>query len=182
MKIDIKQHGASLSDGYEIYKNGKREFSAYTEILTFSPTLKLSEYGSDRPILSIEKSIWPFGIGYFITKNNKDYLFTSVGWFKKHFKCTVGDLTYNIFGHSNNRYSVYKGDIQIAYWTGQAVTFLEGDVYQIHADNSADAKLLISFCLIIDLYYYNNSGLLSINFGKIGSEVKKFNHDWTPKI
>lgn len=182
MKIDIKQHGASLSDGYEIYKNGKREFSAYTEILTFSPTLKLSEYGSDRPILSIEKSIWPFGIGYFITKNNKDYLFTSVGWFKKHFKCTVGDLTYNIFGHSNNRYSVYKGDIQIAYWTGQAVTFLEGDVYQIHADNSADAKLLISFCLIIDHYYYNNSGLLSINFGKIGSEVKKFNHDWTPKI
>src|SRR5436190_1505746 len=135
MIITIKQHKASIGDGYDIYTNEKRTLSAYTEILTMDTIINLSEYGSDRAILSVEKMFSLFGPVYIIKRNGNEYMFDSVSWFKGHYKCVVGDTTYNIYGHFDNKYSVYKDEDQIAYWEGQSITFMEGDKYQLYADN-----------------------------------------------
>lgn len=184
MHITIKQHKYSIGDGYDIYTNNKRSFSAYTEILTLDTIINICEYGTDIKKLSMERMFSLFGPTYIIQENRDEYTFSTVSWWKRHYQCTVRNTIYNIYGHSAGRYSVYKGENQIAYWTGQPVTFLEGDKYEIYADNNANSKLLIAFCLIIDNHYHdnNNNSLITFNFGRLGLEKKSFDKNWTPKI
>lgn len=184
MIIKIQQHRISIGDGYDIFTNGKRTFSAYTEILTLDTIINVCEYGTDVKMLSMERMFSLFGPTYIINQNRKQYEFSTVSSWKSHYQCIVRDTTYNIYGHSGGLYSVYKGEIQIAYWTGKLVTFMEGDKYEIHADNNCDAKLLIAFCLIIDNHYYdnNNNSLFTFNFDRLGPKKKYFDNNWKPKI
>jgi hypothetical protein len=62
---------------------------------------------------------------------------------------------------------VFKNTVEIATWTGNAVTLLEGDKYRIVADDNKDLKMLMAFCLIIDQYYYNKTTFLSFNLGPL---------------
>lgn len=181
MQIDIRQHAGSIGDGYDIFTNNKKTHVAYTQILTFLPLINLAKSGTDEILLSIEAQLSLFGPNYTIIRRGKEYYFETVSYFGKQFSCVVGETTYNIYGHVDNKYSIYKNDIQIGYWTGQMITFLEGDKYKIVANNNASVEFLISFCLIIDNYYHNNNrSLFSFNFSFFGSRRKKFDNNWTP--
>ena len=65
-------------------------------------------------------------------------------------QCRVGPDLYLIYGHRGRKYSIFKNDIQGAWWDRKAVTWFAGDNYKIIADKDCDIDLIISFCLIVD--------------------------------
>lgn len=78
---------------------------------------------------------------------------------------------------------MYKNDEQVAWWDKKRVTWFEGDNYKIVADNKGHYELLIAFCLIIDNYLSNDKGnnSMTIDFGHIGPQARKFDKTWQPK-
>lgn len=91
-------------------------------------------------------------------------------------------LTFDIYGHRGRKYSVYKNDKQVAWWNKQSVTWFEGDNYKIIADYNSDYELIMAFCLIIDNHSRNDNNVrtVTIDFGHIGPQVKKFDPTWQP--
>lgn len=180
MKIEIKQKLLSLGDGYEIFVNNKKFYTAFTQVLTMIPTINLAKSGTDQHILSIEKNLSFYGPDYSIKKRGKEYNFVMDSWISGEYSCAVGSSIYTVYSHIDTDYSVFKDNIQIAYWRGQSVTFLEGDKYEMQANADANIELLIAFCLIIDNHYNNSSGLFNFNMSLFGFRKRKFNENWSP--
>jgi hypothetical protein len=86
-------------------------------------------------------------------------------------------------GHIGRKYSVYKNELQVAWWDKEAVSWFDGDNYKILADIDCDLDLIISFCLIVDNFSSNeNDGnTVTYDFGNIGFQAKKFDENWQPK-
>lgn len=166
-EVIIKQHAVSLTDEYEIYTDGKRTHTAYKELLKFYSTLVLSEYKTDRVLLKTEKTIWPFGPHYYIYIKDRSYLFETKSWLKGHYRCKTEQVMYDVYAHRGNLYRVFKNDIEIATWTGNAVTLMEGDKYRMVCDDKKELQILMGFCLIIDQHYYNNKAFFRFNLGPL---------------
>jgi len=95
----------------------------------------------------------------------------------------INCFLYGVFGHRGRKYSIYKNNKQIAWWDKNKVRWFNGDNYQIIADFDVDRELLISFCLILDNDRSQNrsENAVTVDYGNIGPQAKKFNPDWRPK-
>jgi hypothetical protein len=93
----------------------------------------------------------------------------------------VGSDNYDLYGHRGRKYSIYKNDIQVAWWDKNAVSWFSGDNYKITADKDCDVALIIFFCLIIDNFSYHKKSIFNYSFGNIGFQAKMFDPAWQPK-
>jgi hypothetical protein len=184
MEININQKKISIGDKYQIFINGQHTHSASTKLFSWFTEINLFEYGSNSPRCVIKKKWSFFNTSFDISGHKHSHLeFRTKSFWKNHYFCQVGQDLFEVFGHRGRKYSVYKNDKQIAWWDKQAVTWFNGDNYKLLADNDCDYELIISFCLIIDnAKSDNNEGnTLTIDFGNIGPQVKKFDPAWQPK-
>ena len=188
MEIDINQKKISIGDKYKIFVDGQQTHTASRKLFRWLTEIHLSKIGSNNPKYVIKRR-WALSKLEFDLRNwnNNVFEFRTKNFWKLHFYCRVGHDYYEIFGHRGRKYSIYKNNVQIAYWDKEAVTLYKGDNYKIIADDDSDYELLISFCLIIDNKSSNNgdnnNALFSktIDFGNIGPEAKEFNTMWKPK-
>jgi hypothetical protein len=183
MEIDINQDSVSLRDKYQIFIDKQQRHNASYKMLSLLPEIYLYEWDSELPKVTINKRLQWFAARYDLTKSDgKVYEFTTKSYWKGHFQCICGFDAYDIYAHRGRKYSVYKNDVQVAWWTKQAVSWFDGDNYKIIADNNCDYNLIISFCLIIDNYRsQDRKHIINIDIGKIGPEAKKFDPYWQPK-
>jgi len=188
MEIDIKQKKISIADKYQIFVDGKQTYTASTKLFRLLSEIHLLEIGSNNPKYVIKKRWTLFKPAFDLRWNNNVFEFRTKNFWKHHYYCKVGQDYYEIFGHRGRKYSIYKNNVQIAYWDKEAITLYKGDTYKIIADDDCNCELLISFCLIIDNKSSNNENnhndalfSTTIDFGNIGLQSKKFDPLWLPK-
>jgi hypothetical protein len=129
-----------------------------------------------------QKWSW-FGTTYKIIYGNEVLNFTTKSYWKLHYQCQHQNDKYDIYGHRGRKYSIYKNEVQIAYWDKEAVSWFSGDNYMILTDNDANHQLLIGFCLILDNDKNNDKdgATVTYDFGNIGWQEKKYNPNWIAK-
>lgn len=184
MQINIVQEKFSIRDRYQVFINEKLRYSASSELLSFFPVIHLFGNEGGRPRLTINK-LWSWlGAKYNITLYDNSRLeFRTKTFWKYHYRCQYGPDLFDIYGHRGRKYSVYKHDKQVAWWDKNSVALLKGDHYKVIADDDSDLELIMAFCLVIDNYSYDHKqgNAVTLDFGNIGLQAKKFNPEWKPK-
>ncbi|MBN8835648.1 MAG: hypothetical protein J0I09_00160 [Sphingobacteriia bacterium] len=184
MEIDINQKEISIGDKYQIFIDGSQTYSATRQLFQLLPEINLFSFESERPRMKINKLFsWP-NAKYNITRWDNNILeFRTKSFWKYQYQCQCGTDFYEIYGHLGRKFSIFKNDIQIAWWDKKAVSWFAGDNYKIIAENNCDKDLVISFCIIIDNFYNDNhdGNMVNFDFGNLGFNLKKFDHDWQPK-
>ena len=184
MVIDINQKKIAFGDKYRIYVNGEQKFSASTAIISLLPSIYLFDSGKTNARLTIDKHWAWFNTKYSIKLWDGGKIdFLSASFWKSHYKCQDGGDLYDIYGHRGRKYSVYRNDVQIAWWDKEMVSWFEGDNYKIIADDDCNYELVMGFCLIIDSQHSssNNWNTVTIDFGNIGPQARVFDYAWRPK-
>jgi uncharacterized protein YxjI len=182
MRIDINQKILAIGNQYKIYINKKETYYAETELFTFLPIVNLYPIENLNPKLTMIKMLSWFKPKYKIRFPDESKIeFKSESYLKSFYRCKHNSDLYEIYGHVNRKYSVFKNNVQIASWDKDAVTFLEGDNYVLFINNNTNHELIISFCLIIDIIKRKSKSgnLITIDLGNIW-EIKKYNPDWKP--
>jgi hypothetical protein len=184
MIIDINQKKMAIGDKYRIYIDEKETHSASSVLFTFLSEIDLFENSSGKTKLTLKKRWSWFKTKYDIYKYDySKFEYRTISLWKGHYQCLVGKDLYEIFCHKGRKHSVYKNNIQVAWWDKNCVTWFEGDNYKIIADDDSDFELLMSFCLINDNQSSNsnNKNAVTFDLGRIGAEAKKFNVNWKSK-
>lgn len=184
MEIDINQKKISIGDKYQIFTNGQLTYTAVRELFNLLPVVNLFRINEGRVRMTIRKRLTWFIAKYDIVRWDNNILeFRTKSFWKLNYRCQCGNDQYDIYGHTGRKYSIYKNNIQIAYWTKEAVSWFAGDNYKIVADYDCDQDLLISFCLIVDNFRSDDhdSNTVNIDLGNIGLFARKFDHTWQPK-
>lgn len=184
MVIDINQKKIAFGDKYKIFINGEQKYFASTKLISFLPELYLFNNQNARARLTMSKKWSWFSPRYNITLWDNDTIeFNTVSFWKSHYQCQDGADLYEIYGHKGRRHSVYKNDVQVAWWDKEMVSWFEGDNYKIVADDDSNHELIISFCLVLDNQNSSNknSNTVTIDLGNIGPQAKEFDYGWRPK-
>jgi uncharacterized protein YxjI len=183
MRIDIQQKKISFGDKYQIFTEEVQTHTASTELFTIFTVIRLYDLAGIERLTIRKRHAW-FKARYDITLQGGAVLeFRTRSFWKGHYQCQSGNDLYDIYGHKGRKCSIYKNNTQVAWWDKKALTWFEGDNYRILADRDSDSELLITFCLILDQYRSNSKGdnSLTIDFGSIGPQAKKFDVTWQPK-
>uniref|UniRef100_UPI004049FC36 hypothetical protein n=1 Tax=Flavobacterium sp. TaxID=239 RepID=UPI004049FC36 len=184
MIIDINQKKISIGDKYKIFINERQTYAASRRLFKLLSEIDLFQNNVRNAKITLKKCWSFFNTKYDIIRNGTDkYEYRTVNYWKVHHKCEVGEDLYEIFGHRGRKFSIYKNDIQIAWWDKDLVSWFDGDNYKIIADVDADYELIISFCLINDNKSENdnNGNAITFNFGNL-LEARKFNKNWKTKL
>jgi uncharacterized protein YxjI len=184
MEIDVNQQKISIGDKYEIFIDGQQTYLASRQLFQLLPEINLFKIGEDRARMTINKRLAWFKASYDITRWDNNVLqYRTKSIWKLVDQCRVGPDLYMIYGHRGRKYSIFKNDIQVAWWDKKAVTWFAGDNYKIIADKDCDIDLIISFCLIVDNFSSENhdGNVVTFDFGNIGFQQKKFDDNWHPK-
>lgn len=182
MTIDIHQVKISVTDEYRIFINEEEKYYASKKIISLFPHITLVENGNEQTRLIIDKIPTWFSARYDIKLWDDTLLeYTTKSFWKSHYQCQAGNDLYDIYGHNDLKYSIYKNDKQVAWWTKNAVSLFKGDNYKIIADDNCNLELLIAFCLINDNKDSSGSdSTITFDLGNIGPQARKFNKEWQP--
>jgi uncharacterized protein YxjI len=184
MEVDINQKKISLGDKYLIFIDGQQTHSASSDLFNLLPAVNLFENNNEKIRMKINRRYSWFKAKYDITRWDNNVLeFRTASFWKLHYNCQVGNDAYDIYGHRGRKYSIYKNNIQVAWWDKKAVSWFAGDNYKITADKNCDVDLLISFCLIIDNYFNDDKdgNTVTVDLGNVGFQAKIFDQYWQPK-
>lgn len=184
MIIDINQQKIAIADKYRIYLNGELHYRASRRLFRFFAIIDLFANANIIPQLTIRKKLAFFYASYDIElSNGLTYHFSTKSFWKRQYQCLVGNDLYKIYGHSARKYSVFRNNIQIAWWDKEPVSWFAGDNYQITADDNISYELLIAFCLIIDHYKSDNhdNNIFNIDLGNVGLTSRKFDAAWAAR-
>lgn len=183
MQIDIKQENFSFVNEYRIYVNERLSYIAKRHIFSFF----LSNFNLFREdgmtiLLSIHQKFKFFLAHYIIKRNNKEYVFRTIGLWSVYYVCEVENDRYEIYPHKGRKISIYKNGSQIGYYDQNLISFFEGDKFTFIGNNNIDKELIISFLIIIDNHResFDNRNLINFNFGNLFFEEKAFNQNWQP--
>lgn len=182
MKIDVNRAAISIGDKYSVFMNEKGLYRAAKTIFSLLAELSIYEDSAGDPFIVINQK-FSFKPKYAINITGGEVLyFETVSLWKSQFQCVSGMDTYSICANRGRKWSIYKNDIQIAWWEESAVNWFNGDNYKIIADDDCKKELLVAFCLIID-NHFNDGKKSAVNFklGNIAFGMKKFDPQWQPK-
>lgn len=169
----------SNSWDYDFYVNQQLAYRSSKE--TPSLRYKVSVYaGNDSsPKMVIKQKSSMLSVSFEITRaDNTAILFKVVSAIRHHFRCKPGNDTYDIYGHKIETCSVYKNDIQIAWWDLQ----YSNDA-KIVADNNSDQELLIAFYILTNklIQVRNNGQGIFERMATNISESRPFDANWHPQ-
>jgi hypothetical protein len=184
MEIRIEQHAISFGSTYDIYIDDHFELSARRQVYSFLfDEIKLKKLYVDEPILRIKKNSFFLAEYFIITANQNKYLFDTKNLIRSHFICKIEDNQYDIYGHRGNKFSVFLGGSQIAWWNKNLIPLMKEDKYKIIANHDVDITFIIAFCLIIDNYKYEHkTNSFNATIGSLGLFDKEFDESWEPTI
>lgn len=184
MVIKINQRKITFGTKYDIDIDGERKYFAESELFRIFSVIHLQKNSNDipSPILTIYKRFYFFKRKYDIELTNGEIIpFRTVSFWTSEYQSIYKNDVYDLYTHRGTLYSIFKNNVQIAWWRKDFITWFAGDIYTIIADNDCDAELLISFCLIIDnALKRNKGGLFRMNFGNNNIFLKEFNPYWRP--
>jgi hypothetical protein len=95
--------------------------------------------------------------------------------------CEGSGESYTIYEHRGLKYSVFRGDLQIAAFEKNRVAWGNGNEYDVRMD--ADADVLVMSCIVLTINSGDdqNDETVTIDFGNIGPEARPFDESWQPR-
>ena len=178
MEIDFEHTRILFNYKFNIFIDGKLSYTTSRNIFSWFARIKLFLNEQENPVIIIKQKNWIKTRYEIVELDNNAKQFQNTNIWKLNYKCIVGSDSYEIFGQKGFKYSVFKNNIQIAWWDRVSVINLEIPQYKIIADSDSNPELLISFCLIIDNLSKPSNG---IDFGNILQGSRKFDAEWKPK-
>ncbi|WP_417608633.1 hypothetical protein [Owenweeksia hongkongensis] len=104
---------------------------------------------------------------------------------KYHFKLKLEGQSYEMVQHKKHKVSIFKEDQQVAWFDKQAVSWFNGVNYTLICDDDQDPSIMALILMIWDDLKSptgdSNDNTITLDFGNIGSEAKKFDKNWKPK-
>jgi len=180
MKIRIKQQPISFGSQYKIFVNKKEEYYAETDAFS---RLIINVYKPNhlKPYFRTFKSIYINYPKYKIElPDGERYQFLTYNIWQTKFQLKKGDDIYDLYYHKERKVSVFKNNMQIAYWEKEAINYLVADCYEIKANKNVEKELLIAFCLILDNLKSKGGLIFNVDLGFILGEKRKFDKTWKP--
>lgn len=184
MEIVIDQKKIAIGDKYNIFINQQASHYASRQLIQLLAEIFLFDKEQGAPILKINKRFYWFKAKYDIrVADGAVFPFRTKSYWKRHYQCQADKDCYDIYGHRGRKYSVYKNNVQIAWWKKGVITWFEGDHYIMQANDDSSAPLLIAFCLILDnMEGHHGENAFTINIGHVGFQAKKFDPKWLPNV
>lgn len=180
MKIRIKQHSISFGSQYKIFINNEEKFYAETDVFSKS-IINIYKPNELQPNFRTFKSLYLNYPKYKIEMPSGERIkFVANNFWRTKYFLEKGNDVYELYRHKERKVSVFKNNIQIAYWEKEAITYLVGDYYEIIANKNSDQELLIALCLIMDNIHSKGGSLFNVDLGVIFNEKKSFNNKWKP--
>lgn len=183
MYITIRQKKMSIRDRYQIMTDGRDSHYAKTKLLRLFAEIDLFKNESPVPAITVKRKFsWLRPTFDFYLQDGRTARFQTKSLRKSHYQVLDRNDLYDIFNHRGRKFSIFKNDIQIAWWDKDAFSVMEGDNYQMIADYDANAEMLMAICLTIDNAKNNKDGkLMKVDLGNVLWEGRKFDPAWLPR-
>ncbi|AUC16612.1 hypothetical protein BTO06_16295 [Tenacibaculum sp. SZ-18] len=176
MKIDIKRNG----NEYVFLKNEKKLYYAIYSISWFKTKKELFS-DKKQKIAEVIPKIGLNGVKYKITLNNYNLTLKLKGsLLKNYYEAFYKNDIYKIIKHKGYYVSIFKNNIQIAYYKTHKTTFNNSEKTQLVCNSDTEETLLITFIVALELTHQEHDEVGSINLGNIALEYKPFNKKWKP--
>ncbi len=142
--------------------------------------IELQRLADNKPILQAYCRMLPpkFKI---IMKDGMEFPFKMDGVQALKYSCDKNGILYEVYQHKDRKHSIFKNDIQIAYFDKDEYAKFGADRYILIADEHSDIELYLGFLLI--LHMIHGSDKKSISSKDIGNvwEKRAFDVNWKPK-
>ncbi len=181
MRITINQEPIALLKGYkfDIHVDGKKKYEAQG---IFTEGLIVKGLDGNELFRLVVQFNW------FKPKVHVKFMggtiayYSTISLWKKHYRLDFENDRYDIYGHSKRRASIYRNDVQIAWYQKDAVAVLSGDNYHATCDDGINEHVIIALMLIRDMTKpAKNKSTVNIDGGSLGPFKKKFDPNWQPK-
>ena len=113
--------------------------------------------------------------------DGRTYLFALEKIMSQVYSCKSKDEEYKLITHKGVRFSIFKGDTQVAWFNKNRMSFGTGNVYNITANSDADIALISSMILARNTSKEDGKkSMVNIEVGHIGPEDRPFDESWQP--
>jgi uncharacterized protein YxjI len=183
MDATIREHKFSLRSEYDI-ESPKASYTAQKALLSFLDKVEV-QTGSGSVVATIHGNFSLFRANYdFAFADGRNFHYECEKFWKGVYACQCAEEIYHLFQHKGVRYSIFKGEDQVAAITGNRLIVGSGHEYDIRMN--ADADFLVIACMILALNTADEDGsdndsTFTYDFGNIGPEDRRFDESWQPQ-
>ncbi len=182
MFMQIVRERWSIRQKFDISIDGQPRMVAKRKFFTWFPKFTLYETGGE-PILRTKCLFHAVRPRFEIRLRDGRTMRLAAESHNFHFVCRAGRDRYELFAHKGRRVSIFRNDRQIAYFERQKLTVLNKRVYDVYADDDANAEWLAAFILAWDSHHVDETGEaeIRVDLGFLGPEDRPFDESWTPR-
>lgn len=183
MIIDINQHKISIGSHYDIFIDGEKKYYGKQKLFKLFAEVNLFAETTNEQAFKVKKKFFLLYPTYVLTDSQgKEAILEMKSYWKTHYQCTYQHKVYDIYAHRGRKCSVFINGKQVAWWDKQAVSWFDGDNYQIIADDDINEQVLIACCLAYDNYTYKSQdkGVFNYDLGNLIFQNRSFDKQWKP--
>jgi hypothetical protein len=144
--------------------------------------IPINDINTGEAKLTIKKKFFFFKPNYAFYRGNDILEFINVDFWRGQYQCTDSQNVYDIYANTGLKFSIFKNDAQVAWFTKNSVTIFAGDEYVMSADHDCDVELLCAFCITINHHLFRkNRAMFNFDLGRPGMVKRQFDSSWQPK-
>jgi len=181
MDLSVKERIISLRSTYDIVAPDGAIYTAEKKIFSLFPNLKVVDSGGQIAV-NLKGGFALFSQKYdFVFADGRTYHYQTESRIKPVYKVEGNGETYRLYRHRGVKFSVYKGDTQVAAITKNRIAIGSGNEYQIQISSDADPLIVTAMILAFNSSKEDDKkGALSVDVGYMGLEAKPFDSAWQP--
>ena len=181
MFLSIKERIISLRSTYDIVSPDGKTYTAEKKIFSFFPNLKVVD-GSGQEAVNLKGGFALFSQKYdFVFSDGRTYHYKTEHRIKPVYLAEGNGEAYRLYRHRGVKFSVFKGDTQIAAITKNRIAIGSGNEYQVRINSDADPLIVTAMVLAFNSSKEDDKkGAVSVDVGYMGLEAKPFNSSWQP--
>ena len=182
MNVTIQEQAVSLSANYEI-SAPNQELRAHKAMFSLTARIGLTR-ADGTEVATLDGQLSPVRHRWeFHFTDGRTYAYHCEKVWKGTYVCSgSGGESYRLYQHHGLRFSIFRDESQIAAFTKNRLVVGDGNRYDIRMNGDADVALLTSMILALNTSDGddNNRSSVTVNFGNIGPEDRKFDESWEP--
>lgn len=180
MEITVKERAVSIRSEYEIETSGSYYFARKA---FFSFPSKIELQASDgRALAAIRGRLSFLREKYdFLLSGGGDFHFQCVNRWKRVFVCEGDKESFRVYGHKGLKFSIFKGETQVAAFEKNRIVFGCGNQYDVRLNDNVNVILIVCIVLALCNSEDDDHGAgVTIDMGSIGPEEKAYDEHWQP--
>jgi len=181
MFLSIKERIISLRSTYDIVSPDGNTYTAEKKIFSLFPNLKVVD-GSGQIVVNLKGGFAIFSQKYdFVFADGRSYHYKTEQRLTPVYLAEGNNEAYRLYRHRGVKFSIYKGDVQVAAVTKNRLTIGSGNEYQVQISSDADPLLVTAMILAFNSSKEDKKkGAVNVDVGYMGLEAKPFNSSWQP--